>query len=98
MRGLGPHHRAWLYVPRGHYGFRHPRQVGRTGMIDVETFAKPITDATRYVRRHLPTSNSIELADLVQVGWERVTRYLSGADSASTALVFVTAKQGMLEG
>lgn len=66
-------------------------------MINTDTFAQPITDAARYVRRRLPASNGIELADLVQVGWERVTRYLSGAESASTTLVFVTAKQGMLE-
>lgn len=70
---------------------------GATERIPTETFAKPITDAARHVRARLPRSNTIELADLVQVGWERVTRYLSGAAVASTTLVFVCAKQGMVE-
>lgn len=64
--------------------------------VPVDVFAKPISDAARIVRRQLPASNSLELADLVQIGWERVARYLGDAP-VSTVLVFVCAKQGMLE-
>lgn len=70
---------------------------GTTERIQTETFAKPISDAARHVRARLPRSNTIELADLVQIGWERVTRYLRGASSAHTTLVFVCAKQGMFD-
>jgi hypothetical protein len=67
-------------------------------LISTETFAKPISDAARRVRSRLPRSNTIEIEDLVQVGWERVTRYLAGHDGpVSEVLVFITARQGMLE-
>lgn len=70
--------------------------IGQTERVETESFASTITDAARLVHRGLPRSSGVELADLVQAGWERVTRYLGSAPTSRT-LVFVCAKQGMLE-
>jgi|GEM_PF-5261060 len=63
--------------------------------MNVDDFARPISDAARIVRRGLPSSNTIELCDLVQAGWLHATRYLQGAESASRLLVFVSVKHAM---
>ena len=65
--------------------------------MNVDDFARPISDAARIVRRTLPSSNSMELDDLVQAGWLHATRYLQGAESASRTLVFVAVKLAMRE-
>ena len=65
--------------------------------MNLENHMRTITEAAHYVRRHLPRSNSIEVCDLVQVGAERVQRYLGDQGSEHRTLVFVCAKQGMFE-
>jgi hypothetical protein len=55
--------------------------------------ARAIADAARIVRAR---NRRCELDELVQVGWERVLRYL-GRDNVSPTLAFVCAKQGMIE-
>lgn len=63
--------------------------------MNVDDFARPISDAARIVRSGLPSSNTIELCDLVQAGWLHATRYLQGAESVSRTLVFVSVKHAM---
>lgn len=60
--------------------------------IDIEV-ARAICDAARIVRAG--NRGGVELNELVQVGWERVLRYL-GREHVSPTLAFVCAKQGML--
>src|SRR5262245_49924549 len=54
-----------------------------------------ISHAARVVKAALPPGHGLELADLVQIGAERVLRYLSGTEGTSYTLAFVCAKQGM---
>jgi hypothetical protein len=63
--------------------------------MNVDDFARPISDAARIVRSGLPSSNTIELCDLVQAGWLHAVRYLQGAESASRTLIFVSVKHAM---
>lgn len=63
--------------------------------LSVEDFARPISDAARIVRAMIPR-HSLDLEDLVQVGWEKTLRYLAGQESVSPTLVFVAAKLAML--
>lgn len=60
-----------------------------------ETWAQPISDAARIVRANIPR-HSLDLEDLVQIGWEATQRYLGGKDNVSRVLVFVAAKSAML--
>lgn len=60
----------------------------------VEQWAQPISDAARIVRATTPR-HSLDLEDLVQIGWEATLRYLSPG-SVSRVLVFVAAKSAML--
>jgi hypothetical protein len=55
--------------------------------------SRAISDAARMVRAR---NRHCELDELVQVGWERVLRYL-GREHVSPTLAFVCAKQGMIE-
>ncbi len=64
--------------------------------MNLEDHMKAITDAARYVRARLPRGHGLELADLVSVGAEHVLRYLSGSDTASHVLVFISARQAMV--
>lgn len=59
-------------------------------------WAAAISDAARIVfaRFRVRAHFDLELSDLVQIGWERVLRYMS--PDASRVLVFVCAKQGMM--
>lgn len=62
----------------------------------LEDFMQPITSAARVVRASLPPHHGLELADLVSIGAERVLLYLARAETTSSTLVFICAKQGML--
>lgn len=59
-------------------------------------YARPITDAARLVHARLSRKVTLELADLVQVGWERVSRYLADG-TASPIVVFICARDGMFD-
>lgn len=58
-------------------------------------YLRAISDAARYVRRRLPSSNTIELQDLVQVGCERVLRYVR--EGLPPVVAFICARDGMVE-
>lgn len=58
-------------------------------------YLRAVSDAARYVRNRLPRGNTIELQDLVQVGHERVLRYVR--EGSPPVVVFICAKQGMLD-
>ena len=58
-------------------------------------YLRAISDAARYVRRRLPSSNTIELQDLVQVGCERVLRYVR--EGMPPVVAFICARDGMVE-
>jgi hypothetical protein len=58
-------------------------------------YLRAISDAARIVRRRLPPSNSIELQDLVQVGCERVLRYVR--EGMPPVFAFICARDGMME-
>lgn len=73
--------------------FSRGSHAGRCILADPEV-ARAITDAARIVRAGNQRS-ALELDELVQVGWERVLRYL-GRENVSPTLAFVCAKQGML--
>lgn len=59
--------------------------------MNIEPYMPAISHAARLVKARLPRGHGLELADLVQIGVERVLRY----GPASPFLAFVTAKQGM---
>lgn len=59
--------------------------------MNIEPYMKAISDAARIVKASLPAGHGLELADLVQIGVERVLHY----GPASSVLAFVCAKQGM---
>jgi DNA-directed RNA polymerase specialized sigma24 family protein len=62
----------------------------------IDQWAEPISDAARIVRATIPR-HSLDLEDLVQIGWEATLRYLSpGSGTVSRVLVFVAAKAAML--
>lgn len=63
--------------------------------MNIEPYMPAISNAARIVKAALPPGHGLELADLVQIGAERVLRYLSGTDGTCYALAFVCAKQGM---
>jgi hypothetical protein len=63
--------------------------------MNIEDYMHPITDAARIIKASLPPGHGLELSDLVNIGVERVLRYMSGSEGASSVLVFVCAKQGM---
>jgi DNA-directed RNA polymerase specialized sigma24 family protein len=63
--------------------------------VNIEPYMPAISNAARVVKAALPPGHGLELADLVQIGAERVLRYLSGTDGTSYTLAFVCAKQGM---
>jgi hypothetical protein len=66
--------------------------------VSIEWAMKPIADAARVVyRRERCHRDGIELAELVQVGAERVLRYLGDRPDEPRTLAFVGAKQGMEE-
>lgn len=58
-------------------------------------YLRAISDAARYVRSRLPSSNTIELQDLVQVGCERVLRYVR--EGLPPVVAFICARDGMVE-
>lgn len=64
--------------------------------MNIEDYMRPITHAARVVKAALPPGHGLELADLVQIGAERVLRYLAGTDGTSYTLAFVCARQGMI--
>jgi hypothetical protein len=59
--------------------------------VNIEPYMPAISDAARIVKASLPTGHALELADLVQIGVERVLRY----GPADRVLAFVCARQGM---
>jgi hypothetical protein len=59
--------------------------------VNVEDYMPAISDAARIVKASLPAGHALELADLVNIGVERVLRY----GSSSRVLAFICAKQGM---
>jgi hypothetical protein len=59
--------------------------------VNIEPYMPAISDAARIVKAALPPGHGLELADLVQIGVERILRY----GPASPVLAFVCAKQGM---
>jgi hypothetical protein len=59
--------------------------------VNLEDYMPAISDAARIVKAALPPGNGLELADLVNIGAERVLRY----GPSSRVLAFVCAKQGM---
>lgn len=59
--------------------------------MNIEPYMPAISDAARIVRASLPAGHCLELADLVNIGVERVLRY----GPASRVLAFVCARQGM---
>lgn len=64
--------------------------------MNIEPYMQAISHAARVVKAALPPGHGLELADLVQIGAERVLRYLSrDAIGPSYTLAFVCAKQGM---
>ena len=58
-------------------------------------YLRAISDAARYVRNRLPRSNSIELQDLVQVGHEKVLRYVR--DGQQPVVAFICARDAMFQ-
>ena len=65
--------------------------------MNIEDHMVTISEAARYVRARLPRSNPIDLQDLVQVGAERVLRYMGSREGEMKTLVFICAKAGMLD-
>lgn len=63
--------------------------------MNIEPYMRAISHAARVVKAALPPGHGLELADLVQIGAERVLRYLSGTEGTSYTLAFICAKQGM---
>ena len=59
--------------------------------MNVEPYMPAISDAARIVKASLPAGHGLELADLVNIGVERILRY----GPASPVLAFICAKQGM---
>lgn len=64
--------------------------------MNLEPYMPAISNAARVVKARLPSGHGLELADLVQIGAEKVLRYLSGTDGTAYLLAFVCAKQGMI--
>lgn len=62
--------------------------------MNIDDYMRPITDAARIVKASLPSHHGLELADLVQIGTERILRHLTGNEPGW--LAFVCAKQGMI--
>lgn len=62
----------------------------------MENWAATISDAARIVRASIPR-HVMDLDELVQIGWEKIARYLSDATSADRTLVFITARNAMWE-
>lgn len=59
--------------------------------MNIEPYMPAISDAARIVRASLPAGHALELADLVNIGVERVLYY----GPSSRVLAFICAKHGM---
>lgn len=64
--------------------------------MNIEPYMPAISNAARVVKARLPPGHGLDLADLVQIGAEKVMRYLSHTDGTCYTLAFVCAKQGMI--